>query len=151
MNTTGYTDLNKLFDEDDTGNLYIETVGWDDCPHMTPDIQQQLLAGIPEWQRDMRCKGLPVLGSGAVFPYKDSDITIDDVYILPHWRVVAGVDFGMTTDPSTIVYSAYDPDNDMYYIFKEFLLDEDLEARTPTNMSRVILSSDIPNIPVVVP
>lgn len=151
----GNTALNQMFDNDETGLLYLQSVSWDDCPHLTPEIQEKLLAGIPEWQHDMRTKGLPVIGTGAVFPFKDSEITIDpsefDLYSNPRIQVIAGVDFGMTVDPSAIVYAAYDPDADMYYLFHESVLDESQEARTPKNISRTILESALPNIVINTP
>ena len=142
----GYTALNKLFDESE--ELYVQSVSWEDCPHLDEETKVKLLAGIPEWQRDMRSKGLPVLGSGAVFSFKDSEISITDVDIQPHWPIIAAVDFGKNVDPSTISFVAWDVDNDVVYMYDEAYLDDDRSAKA---IADVIKNSKTPNIPVIVP
>lgn len=150
----GLTPLNLMYEnaqdpnDDRYGLLYMQSVSWADCPHITPEIAKQLLAGIPAYQHDMRTKGLPVIGSGAVFPYEDESITVNDINIPPHWPVVAGIDFGKMVDPSVIVFTAYDPDSGRYYIFKEIYLDED---RSPKAIADAIKESEYPGITCVLP
>lgn len=149
----GLSELNKLFQDDETGLLYLQSISWDDCPHMTPEVQAKLLAGIPEYQWDMRMKGLPVIGTGAVFPYKDSEVSIDtlELYHNPSLRIVAGVDFGVTVDPSTVVFAAVDLEQEKYFIIHEILLDDDMFARSPEGIAKAIKESPFPNAVVIVP
>lgn len=151
----GMTKLNEMFENDETGRLYLQAVGWDDCPHITDVQKEEMLAGYPEWQHQMRMNGLPVLGSGAVFPFKSEEISIPphefDLYSNSRIQVIAGVDFGATMDPSVIVYAAYDPEEEVYTLFSETVLDESQDARTPENMSSVIRNSALPNIVVNLP
>lgn len=150
----GMSELQKLYAENTHGMLYIQSVSMYDAPHLSDDVIQSLLANYPEYQRDMRLYGLPVLGSGAVFPMLDSLIMCERITPLPHWRVCASVDWGDTTDPTVVSFQAYDPDNDAYYIYDQYLLDghfgEDND-RSPESVARVIKSTHTPNIPIIVP
>lgn len=132
----------------DTPELWIEHIGWNDVPHLTEEIKKELLAGIPDFEIPMRTQGLPSRGSGAVFQVPDEDISVEPFTIPLDWKIVAGVDFGRSKDPSVIVYAAKDPNTDTIYLFSEDYLDKD---RSPENMANTILSSDYPNIPVIIP
>lgn len=147
----GQTALNDLFDNDTTGKLYVQQATWWDAPHITENDIAEMSAGIPDWQLDMRSKGLPVLGTGAVFPIADESIVESPTHIPDYWDIVCAVDFGETTDASVIVFCARNPDDDTYHLVKEIYLDQSIEARTPRNMAKEILNSDWPHAIVVVP
>ncbi len=150
----GNTALNQLFDKDDNKSLYLQQVSWFDVPErFTPERIEKLLADLPEWQRDMRCKGLPVVGKGAVFPFADSDVEIHDFDInpAPHWRALLACDLGHVNDPSVIVLSYYDPDTQTYIVAKEWVLDESEEARSARGIAQVILNSPYRHVPLQVP
>ena len=49
---------------------------WDDVPHLTAEAKAELFASIPAYQRDARTKGIPQLGSGAIYQIADSDILV---------------------------------------------------------------------------
>ena len=49
------------------------TAGWDDAPHMTKEVRDQILQALPPHERKMREKGIPQLGSGLVFPVAEED------------------------------------------------------------------------------
>jgi phage terminase large subunit-like protein len=90
----GMTPLVCQFMEDIQPGQYLQNVTWDDAPHLTEEVKEQLLGAIPEYQRDMRSKGIPVLGSGVIFPISDSDITCEPFECPHHWMVLNGMDFG---------------------------------------------------------
>ena len=151
----GNTPLNERFSNDESGELYLQSVGWDECPHITEEIKNRMLAGYPEWQHAMRMNGIPVAGSGAVFPFKDSDITYDynelDIYNRPSLRVVAGIDFGQTVDPSIVVFAAVDLETNEYFLLHEIYLGDDMKSRSPEGIAQAIKESPFPNAVVVVP
>ncbi len=140
-----------MYEEDDTGGLYLLQVGWSQAPHITEDMKKQILAGVPQYQHDMRMKGLPVIGSGAVFPYDDSDLEIDDFPIPLDWMIVAGIDIGHTSDSSTLVMAAHDPQTDTYYIFNEWEGENKIDPNLgkPSAMAHFIKNSLYSTIPVV--
>ena len=90
----GMTPMVCQFMEEIQPGQYLQNVTWDDAPHLTEEVKNQLLAAIPEYQRDMRSKGVPVLGSGVIFPISDSDISVAPFECPDHWMVLNGADFG---------------------------------------------------------
>ena len=111
----GMTRLVSQFTECLQPGQYMQTATWDDAPHLTAQVRAQMLAAIPEYQRDMRTSGIPVLGSGLIFPVSDSEIVCDAFDVPAHWRVIAGVDFGWD-HPQAIVRLAIDADADVVYV-----------------------------------
>lgn len=132
----------------DSEDLFIFHAGWDDAPHLSDEIKSKLLATYPEWEVELRTKGFPSKGSGAIFQVEDSFIESDELFPQPHWPVVAGIDFGRSKDPSTVVFATKNPETDVIHIFREYYLDKD---RSPEAIAETILSSGIPNIPVIPP
>ena len=117
----GYTELIRSFMENKGPHQYLAQVTWDDCPHLTPEIQSQILGSIPEWQRDMRRLGIPFMGSGRVFTIPEERLSIEPFEIPSWWTWLAGIDFGIA-HPTAWAKCAYDPENDVVYvvsIFKE--------------------------------
>lgn len=111
----GMTKLVTQFMNDPQKGQAIIKATWDDAPHMTKEMQEQKLATIPEYQRDMRAKGIPLLGSGVVFPVKEEDIKVEGFEIPAYWPQIWGVDFGID-HPFAAVRVAWDRDADIIYV-----------------------------------
>ena len=92
---------------------------WDDAPHLTEDKKEQILEALPEWQRDMRSKGIPLMGSGLVWPISEEDIKCDPVEIQTYWPRVAAIDFGVD-HPTAGVWLAWDRDLDIVYVYDTY-------------------------------
>ena len=88
---------------------------WDDALHLTEETKQQLLNSFPEWQRDMRTKGLPLLGTGLIYDIGDSGIKCQPFECPPHWYVIDGMDFGFD-HPQAHVQLWWDKDADTIYL-----------------------------------
>ncbi|MGL5964472.1 MAG: terminase large subunit domain-containing protein [Fusobacteriaceae bacterium] len=147
----GMTDLQRMYAEDETGLLHVDSASWDECPHITEKDIKRLLAGVPAFQHDMRRKGLPVLGSGAVFPYRDEDIMCEDLKPQSTWPILAALDFASVNDASVVVFCAYDPTHDVYYVYEMSYVDTNIDNKNSRYMAQVILNSPTPRIPVVSP
>lgn len=93
-------------------------IGWDDVPHLDAKAKAELLASFPPYQRDARSKGIPQLGSGAIYPIAESDVFIDPIDIKPWWRRSYGLDVGWNR--TAAVWSAYDQDTDTLYLTHEY-------------------------------
>ncbi len=91
--------------------------GWDDCPHLSEEAKQTLLAAIPPYQRDARRLGIPTLGVGAIYPLDEDDYLVDDFAIPEHWRKAYGLDVGWNR--TAAVFGALNEDNDVLYIYSE--------------------------------
>ena len=103
------------------GQAFIQA-GWDDAPHIAddPEHREQLLAALPAHERDMRSKGIPVFGSGLIYPVPDELIACDPFPIPNHWPRIIGVDLGGAEDPFAAVWLAWDRDGDVVYAYKEY-------------------------------
>ena len=73
---------------------FVVSATWDDVPHLSAQVKAELLAGIPPYQRDARTKGVPQLGSGAIYPVPETEILVEDFEIPPYWPRAYGMDVG---------------------------------------------------------
>jgi len=90
---------------------------WSETPHLSVDAREQLLASIPPNQRDSRTKGIPQLGSGAIYPVDEADILVDPFQI-PDWMAqVYALDVGWNR--TAALWAAIDRDNDTAYLYSE--------------------------------
>ncbi|EIZ5832151.1 terminase family protein [Salmonella enterica] len=147
----GETPLYLKFAADKTGLLYIQRVTWWDSPLFNDTQIKELLAALDEHERDLRSKGIPAVGKGAVFKAPDDEIKVRDVYPLPHWQVIGAIDWGHVKDPTVIAICLHDPDNDVFYLYDLYYLDESEEARSPANVAKIILNSPYCGVPFLVP
>ena len=88
---------------------------WDDAPHLTESVKEQLLSVYGEHERDMRSKGIPVFGSGPVFPVAEETIAVDPFDVPDYWPGIIGIDFGWD-HPTAAVWLRLDPDSNTVYI-----------------------------------
>lgn len=93
-------------------------VSWEDVPHLSEDQKASILAGIPPWQRDSRSKGVPQLGSGAIYAVPESDITCAPFEIPKYWPRSYGFDVGWNR--TAAVWLAHDRDTNKYYAYDEY-------------------------------
>lgn len=70
---------------------------------------------IPVHERESRAKGVPMLGSGRVFPVPEEQIKCDPLSIPKHWPQIVGVDFGID-HPFAAARIAWDRDADCLYV-----------------------------------
>lgn len=91
----------------------------DDAEHYTPEQRAAIIAGYPAHEREARTKGIPILGSGRVFPVAEEVYTCEPITIPRHWPQINGLDFGWD-HPFAAVNMAWDRDADCVYLCKEF-------------------------------
>ncbi|QHJ82486.1 MAG: hypothetical protein [Bacteriophage sp.] len=90
-------------------------VSWDEAPHLSEKVRTEMLAAFPPYQRDMRTKGIPMLGHGRIFDLGEDAVTCDPFPIPSHFKVINGMDFGWD-HPQAQVQLAIDEDNDIIYV-----------------------------------
>lgn len=91
----------------------------DDAEHYSPERRAEIVAGYPAHEREARAKGIPVLGSGRVFPIAEEDIVCEPIQIPEHWVQINGLDFGWD-HPFGATNCAWDKDADVFYVCKEY-------------------------------
>jgi phage terminase large subunit-like protein len=98
-------------------NRFVLTLGFDDAPHLSEESKAKLLASFPPHERDARSKGIPQLGSGAIYPVPESEIVIPDMKIEDHWPRVFGMDVGWNR--TAAIWGAWNRESDVIYLYRE--------------------------------
>lgn len=92
----------------------------DDAEHYTPEEREAIVAAYPAHEREARAKGIPVLGSGRIFPVAEDRIACDPIEdVPPHWARINGMDFGWD-HPFAAVSCLWDRDADVIYVTKTY-------------------------------
>ncbi len=89
---------------------------WNEAPHLAKAARDRYSATYMEHEVDARTKGVPMLGSGGVYPVPDEQITCTSFEIPGHFRRICGIDFGID-HPAAAVWIAYDADTDIIYVY----------------------------------
>jgi len=142
----GVTEIVRRFTQEIAPHQYLQNATWDDAPHITKSVKEQMLASLPPHERDMRMKGLPMVGSGLVFSVPEDAITCDDFKIPDHWRRLSGIDFGYD-HPTAWANMAYDPESDIIYITQAIKI----ERTIITEIASVLKKKGAGKIPVAWP
>lgn len=111
----GRTDMVIKFMDNPGSGQYFMQKGWDDAPHLSEKVKETLLESFPAHQRDMRTKGVPMLGHGRIYDLSEEFITCDPFDIPPHFRVIDGMDFGWD-HPQSRVRLVFNPETDEHFI-----------------------------------
>jgi len=116
----GYTSVVKRFLESADPGVYVQTVKWSDCPHLTPDVIEQMSRKFLPSQLKARSEGIPEIGEGAVYPVDIEEITVAPFSIPDYWPRCFGMDVGKTA----VVWVAKDPESDTAYLYDEYFSEE---------------------------
>lgn len=111
----GRTELVMKFMDDPSSSQYFMQKGWDDAPHLSESVKKSLLESFPEHQRDMRSKGVPMLGHGRIYDFSEEFLTCEPFKIPEHFRVIDGMDFGWD-HPQARVRLVFNPDTDEHFV-----------------------------------
>lgn len=90
---------------------------WDDAPHLSAEARADLWRSIPPYQRDARSKGIPQLGSGAIYPIAEEDVVVPPFDIPVHWRRGYALDVGWNR--TAAVWGAEDRESGVIYLYSE--------------------------------
>lgn len=94
------------------------TCTWSDVPHLSEEDKAEMLSSLPPHQRDARTKGIPQLGSGAIYPISEDDIVIDPFQIPVFYTRCYGLDVGWNA--TACVWLAYNADADITYVTHDY-------------------------------
>lgn len=96
---------------------YMVNAGWDDVPHLDEKTKREMLDSTPPYLRDARSKGIPSLGSGAIFPIPESEIVVQPFTIPNYWPRAYGMDVGWNR--TAAIWLARNPDDNTMYAYAE--------------------------------
>jgi Terminase RNaseH-like domain len=97
---------------------YVVMATWDDAPHLTQAMRDDLWSSIPVYQREARSKGIPSLGSGAIYPVAENDIIVPDFPIPDHWPRAWALDTGWNW--TAAVWGALNRETQTIYAYAEY-------------------------------
>jgi phage terminase large subunit-like protein len=97
---------------------FIVGATWDDAPHLSAEVKAELWASLPPNQRDARSKGIPALGSGAIYPIDEKDILVDPFQFPNYWPRCGALDPGWNA--TAALWGALDRDHDIWYLYSEY-------------------------------
>ena len=116
----GVTPVVHQFMSDRKPGQFLLQASWDDAPHLDEATKTQLLAQYPPHERELRSKGIPVFGSGLVFPISEDEVICEPFEIPDHWPRIAGLDFGGEGHPTACVWIAVDTESDTLYVYDTY-------------------------------
>lgn len=90
----------------------------------TREEADAIVASYPKHERDARSRGIPVLGSGRIFPIEQEAIETDPVDIPGYWMQIGGIDFGWD-HPTAAVKLVWDRDADVVYVTQAYRASEE--------------------------
>lgn len=97
---------------------FVVNLTWKDAPHLSDEAKEELLASYSPHERDARSKGIPQLGSGAIYPVVEDDIVIEPFSIPDKWPRAAAMDVGWKK--TAAIWGAYDKKSDCWYLYSEY-------------------------------
>lgn len=95
---------------------------WDDVPLDLLDQKTRdlLRSSWLPWEIEARTQGVPMAGEGAVFQVDFKSIILPEPpQIHPWYRLIAGMDFGRSPDPTVVVWMALDTRTDTIIVYDE--------------------------------
>jgi phage terminase large subunit-like protein len=98
---------------------HVTTMTIDDAEHYSPEDRARIVASYPAHEVEARTKGIPVLGSGRIFPVTEETITCEARTFPPHWPRIGALDFGYD-HPSAAVELVWDRDTDTVYVARTY-------------------------------
>ena len=101
--------------------FYVQA-GWQDVPHLSASDKAALIATTPPYQIKARTEGEPVLGSGAIYPISEEQITVPTRVIPDGWRRVYGMDVGWNR--TAVVWAAQDPTTGIWELYDEHYMSQ---------------------------
>lgn len=106
-----------------------------DAEHYTEAEKKAIVDSYPEHEREARAKGIPILGSGRIFPVPEEDIKEPHIDVIPaHWLRINGIDFGWD-HPQACAQLAYDADSDVIHVVRGIKMRQKIpvEMAVPVN------------------
>ena len=115
----GVSTVVKRFLHEKSDDRHITTMTINDVEHYSDNEKRTIEASYPAHEREARLKGIPVLGSGRVFPVTEENLAIENREFPHHWLRIGGMDFGWD-HPFAAVELVWDRDTDTVYVSRAY-------------------------------
>ncbi len=101
------------------GSRWVCNVSWDDVPHLTKDEKDSIMSALSPHEKEARSKGLPSIGSGAIYPVSESVFVLPPFRIPDHYKKAYGLDVGWNN--TAAIFAGYNEEEDTWVIYAEYL------------------------------
>jgi len=115
----GMSDVVSMFLQGESPDRNVTRMTIDDARHISKERREQIIASYPEHEREARVKGIPMLGSGRIYPVSEASITCEPFSVPIHWATICALDFGWD-HPTAAVKLAHDRDSDTIYVVNAY-------------------------------
>lgn len=112
----GMTQTVMRFVTEKPPGTHVTTMTIDDAEHFTSEQREAIVSSYLDHEKEARTKGIPMLGSGRIFPVIEESIKIAAFELPRHWPRLVGLDFGWD-HPTAAVWLAWDRDSDTVYVY----------------------------------
>lgn len=123
----GMTEVVRRFLEDQSPDRHLTQMTIDDAEHYTAEERDRIIRGYPAHEREARAKGIPMLGSGRIYPIAEEKILCDPIAIPKHWPRLGALDFGFD-HPFAAGELCHDKDTDTVYLTRTYRAREEIPA-----------------------
>lgn len=119
----GMSNVVRRFLQERSTDRHIVQMQIEDAKHFTAEEIATIVKSYPKHELEARTKGIPVLGSGRIFPVEESKIVCEHRTFPSHWPRIGGMDFGWD-HPFAAVELVWDRDSDTVYVARTHRLKE---------------------------
>ena len=119
----GMSEVVRRFLHERSDDRAIVSMTIDDVDHYSDDEKKKIIASYPQHELEARTKGIPVLGSGRIFPVPEANIACEHRTFPGHWPRIGGMDMGWD-HPFAAVEIVWDRDSDTVYVTRTHRLRE---------------------------
>lgn len=111
----GMSNVVRRFISEPSPDRMVINMTIDDVEHYTAEEKRRIIASYPAHERDARAKGVPMLGSGRIFPVSEESIMCEPFKPPVWWARIGAIDFGWD-HPTAAVKLCWDRDDDVVYV-----------------------------------
>lgn len=129
----GMSEVVRRFLNESSPDRHDTNMTIEDALHIPAEERARIIASYPPHEREARTKGVPILGSGRIFPVSEENISIAAFPIPKFWPQIGAMDFGWD-HPFAAVKLAFDTEGDTVYVTQVFRARE----QTPLDHARNI-------------
>lgn len=101
-----------------TASKYLVQMECDEAPHLSHEERQKIWDSTEPHLREARFRGIPSMGSGAIYPIAESEITVNPFEIPDYWPRAYGMDVGWRR--TAAVWGAQDRQSGVVYLYNEY-------------------------------
>lgn len=119
----GMSEVVRRFLQEKPIGSHVTTMTIHEALHYTPEQRAEIIAAYPAHEREARANGVPMMGSGRVFPIDEKLLQEMPIQIPDHWPRIAGMDIGWD-HPTAAVWLAWDRDTDIVHVYDAYRVKE---------------------------